>query len=87
LSRQTYSDYLQDRYGIAGDGPLTDFVSRREGHLLLADRVDLNALVARYGAPLEVAYCPLITTQIERMQGWAAEARARTMRLRHLPTW
>jgi arginine decarboxylase len=45
---------------------------------LLADQIDLNAMIARYGAPLEIAYCPLITEQIERMQGWAAGARART---------
>jgi arginine decarboxylase len=42
---------------------------------LLADQIDLNAMIARYGAPLEIAYCPLITEQIERMQGWATAAR------------
>gem|GEM_PF-2302 len=78
LNKQTYSGYLQDRYGITGDGIITDFVSRQAGHLLLGNRVDLNALVARYGAPLEVAYCPLITTQIDRMHGWATEARERS---------
>src|SRR5579859_4932063 len=57
---------------------LTDFLSRRDGRLLLADQVDLNSLVERYGAPLEVAYCPLITTQIERMYGWANQARTIT---------
>jgi arginine decarboxylase len=78
LSEQTYLNYLQNRYGIEADGRLTDFLSRRDGRLLLADQVDLNAMIARYGAPLEIAYCPLITEQIERMQGWAAGARART---------
>jgi arginine decarboxylase len=57
---------------------LTDFLSRREGRLLLGHRVDLNSLVARYGAPLEVAYCPLITTQIERMHSWAGQASERS---------
>src|SRR5262245_38640673 len=33
-------------------------------------------MIARYGAPLEVVYCPLITEQVERMHGWAAAARA-----------
>ena len=57
---------------------VSDFFSRRDDRLLLADQVDLNTLAERYGAPLEVVYCPLITTQIERMRGWAEEARART---------
>ena len=76
MSEQTYLNYLQNRYGIESDGRLTDFLSRRDGRLLLADQVDLNAMIARYGAPLEIAYCPLITEQIERMQNWAAAARA-----------
>jgi arginine decarboxylase len=78
LSEQTYLDYLQNRYGIESAGMLTDFLSRRDGRLLLADRIDLSAMVARYGAPLEVAYCPLITEQIERMRDWAAQARERS---------
>ncbi len=76
MSEQTYLDYLQDRYGVEAEGGLTDFLSRRDGRLLLADQINLNAMIARYGAPLEVAYCPLITEQIEHMQGWAAAARA-----------
>src|SRR5262245_34750639 len=78
LSKQTYAEYLEERYDIASDGPLTDFVSRCDGRLLLGDRIDLSALAARYGAPLEVAYCPQITMQVSRMQGWAAAARAQT---------
>ncbi len=78
MSRQTYLDYLQDRYSVTPAGRMTDFLSRRDGRLLLADRIDLNALAERYGAPLEVAFCPLITEQVQRMQGWAAGARART---------
>jgi arginine decarboxylase len=78
VSKQTYLDYFRDRYGIEPHGMLTDFLSRRDGRLLLADRIDLNAMVARYGAPLEIAYCPLITRQVERMVDWAAEARARS---------
>src|SRR5262249_54982478 len=75
LSKQTYLDYVQNRYGIESEGMLTDFLSRRDKRLLLADRIDLNAMVERYGAPLEIAYCPLITEQVERMLGWVAAAR------------
>ncbi len=75
MSEQTYLNYLQDRYGVEAEGGLTDFLSRRDGRLLLADQIDLKAMIARYGAPLEIAYCPLISEQIERMQGWAADAR------------
>ncbi|HWQ13221.1 MAG TPA: arginine decarboxylase [Roseiflexaceae bacterium] len=78
MNGQTYLDHLQNRYGVGPEGPLTDFLSRRDGHLLLADQIDLNAMMERYGAPLEVVYCPLITEQIDRMQRWAAAARART---------
>jgi len=76
LSRRTYLDYVQNRYGIESEGVLTDFLSRRDGRLLLADRIDLSAMVERYGAPLEIAYCPLITKQVSQMIDWAAAARA-----------
>jgi len=76
LNKRTYLNYLQNRYGVEAEGGLTDFLSRRDGRLLLADQIDLQAMIAHYGAPLEIAYCPLISEQIERMQGWAAEARA-----------
>jgi len=78
LNGQSFHDYLRTRYGVAAEGRLTDFLSRRDGHLLLADQIDLNAMAQRYGAPLEVVYCPLITEQIERMQSWAEAARAST---------
>jgi arginine decarboxylase len=76
LSKQTYLDHVQNWYGIGSEGMLTDFLSRRDKRLLLADRIDLSAMVERYGAPLEIAYCPLITDQVKRMLGWAAAARA-----------
>lgn len=78
MSKQTYLDYLRHQYRVSATGSVTDFLSRRDGRLLLADRIDLHGLVARYGAPLEVAYCPLITEQVQRMQRWAAEAQAQT---------
>ncbi len=72
---QTYRDYLRARYGVGDNGSLNDFISRRDGKLMFAN-VDLEALVAEHGAPLEVAYCPLITEQIDRMQEAAGRARA-----------
>jgi arginine decarboxylase len=78
LTEQSFVQFLTDRYGVCAEGPLTDFLSRRDGHLLLGDEIDLNAMVERYGAPLEVAYCPQITTQLARMHAWAGEARERT---------
>ncbi len=74
---QTYRDYLQARYGIGDNGLLNEFISRRHGKLMFAG-VDLEALVAEHGAPLEIAYCPLITEQVQRMQGVAEEAREAT---------
>jgi len=78
LIEQTYAGYLQDRYGFAGTGVLTDFLSRHNERLLLGDTVDLGALVAQYGAPLEVSYCPLITQQVQNMLDYATAARAQT---------
>ena len=78
LIEQTYAGYVQERYGFAGTGVLTDFLSRRDERLLLGDTVDLGALVAQYGAPLEVAYCPLITQQVQNMLDYAREAAAQT---------
>jgi arginine decarboxylase len=71
---QTYRDYLQARYGMSDNGLLNEFISRRDGKLMFAS-VDLEALVAQHGAPLEIAYCPLITEQVQRMQGVAQQAR------------
>ena len=67
MGELTYGEYLGARYGVTGEGPINDFISRRDGRLMLADRVDLHALVERHGAPIEIVYCPLITREIERM--------------------
>lgn len=72
---QTYAQFLQNEYGVASEGPLTDFLSRRKGRLLLGNQIDLNDLAERYGAPLEVVYTPQITAQVSRMKGYAAEAK------------
>lgn len=65
---------MQDEFDRPAEGPLTDFLSRRAGRLFLGGQVDLSALVARHGAPLEVVYLPQITRQVQAMQGWAAQA-------------
>ncbi len=75
MKGNTYAESVQDRFGVGPEGQITDFLSRRSGHLLLADTIDLNALVERYGAPLEVAYTPQISDQIDRMLAWAETAR------------
>ncbi len=78
MTEQTYGEYIGARYGVTGEGSINDFVSRRDGRLMFADRVDLNALVEHYGAPLEVAYCPLITREVNRMVEVARAAQEST---------
>ncbi len=75
VTMQTYAQYLQGRYEIASEGVLADFITRRDGRLLLGDQIDLNELAERYGAPLEVVYTPQIRAQITRMLGYAAQAK------------
>ncbi|RRR72253.1 MAG: arginine decarboxylase [Candidatus Viridilinea halotolerans] len=48
---------------------------RHAGELLLGGHLNLNELARNHGAPLEVVYTPQISTQIERMYAWAAQAR------------
>jgi arginine decarboxylase len=76
LKQQTYAEYIQDRIGFAGEGAITDFMTRQDGQLLLGGRVNLTELARSHGAPLEVVYTPQITAQVERMRGWAEQARA-----------
>lgn len=78
MNRPSFFKHMQDRFGLQAEGPVTDFLSRKAGHLLLANQIDLHALVERYGAPLEVAFCPQITTQITNMLDWAAHASQRS---------
>ncbi len=72
---QTFRDHLQTRYGAGDEGVLNEFISRRDGRLHFAG-LDLEALAAEHGAPLEIAYTPLIAEQIARMQAAAAAARS-----------
>ncbi len=78
LNQQTYSSYLQDRYHRASEGPLTDFLSRRNGNLYLGNQINVNDLARRFGTPLEVVYYPQITIQVQRMHEWASRARQET---------
>lgn len=78
LEQQTYASYLKERYHCTSEGCFNDFISRRNGHLYLADHIDLNDLSHRYGTPLEVAYYPQITRQVQNMVRWAALARWET---------
>ncbi len=75
LKQQSYSEYIQGHYGVAGEGELTDFMARQNGDLILGGRLNLSELARSYGAPLEVVYTPQITAQVARMGAWAEQAR------------
>jgi arginine decarboxylase len=75
LKQQTYADYIRDRIGFDGEGDVTDFMARHDGQLMLGGRVNLTELARSHGAPLEVVYTPQITAQVDRMRGWAEQAR------------
>lgn len=77
MKQQTYAEYLRERFGLTGEGHITDFMYRENGQLLLGGRLNLTELVRSYGAPLEVVYTPQITTQVTRMRSWAEAARQR----------
>ncbi len=76
MSATTFLEHLRATSPVTGEGRITDFLSRVDGRLLFGNRIDLQGLVAQYGAPLEVAFCPLITQQVHQMQDWAAGASA-----------
>jgi arginine decarboxylase len=78
LKQQTYAGYIKNTFGVSGEGTLTDFMERRDGDLYLGGEINLSDLARSHGAPLEVVYTPQITTQVQRMIGWAAQARARS---------
>jgi arginine decarboxylase len=78
LKQQTFASYMESRYGRASNGPLNDFISRRNNQLYFSDDISLNDLARRYGTPLEVVYYPQITRQIQRMHTWVDHARWKT---------
>lgn len=74
----TYREYLRDRYGVDANRALTDFLHIEGGKLIFGGALDLNGLVAHYGAPLEVGFNGLITRQIARMHSWVSRSRHET---------
>lgn len=78
MKQQTYAEYMEERFGFAGQGALADFLTRSNGDLYLGGRVNLNELADSHGAPLEVVYTPQITAQVTRMQHWAEQARVQS---------
>src|SRR5215207_2553820 len=71
----TYLDHIRPHLGA--DGRLNDFIELREDRVFFAGALDLLELVERYGAPLEVSFCPLITRRVREMHAHFAGARAR----------
>jgi arginine decarboxylase len=71
-----YLDQLQP--WLDQTGRLNDFLSLRDGRVIFADTLDLLDLVAQYGAPLEISFCPLITRRVHAMRGYFATAAERT---------
>jgi arginine decarboxylase len=71
----TYLAHLEAQ--LHADGRLNDFVRIRDGRVIFADTLDLLDLVERYGAPLEVSFCPLIAGRIHAMQAHFVTARSR----------
>ncbi|HEU5089772.1 MAG TPA: arginine decarboxylase, partial [Roseiflexaceae bacterium] len=71
------SFFEQTGLHVQADGRLNDFLAVRDRRVLF-DGVDLLALVERLGAPLEVSFCPRITTRVRDMQAIFARARADT---------
>jgi arginine decarboxylase len=72
----TYLDHIRPH--LDADGRLNDFIRIRDGRLIFADALDLLDMVAHYGAPLEVVFCPLIARRIQAMQGHFAAAQGQT---------
>ncbi len=71
----SYQEHLAPRVGP--DGRLNDFLDMRAGRLIFAGAIDLLELVERYGTPLEISYCPLITRRVQAMHAHFAAARTR----------
>src|SRR5689334_1994365 len=75
MDMPTYLDHLSRNLGAGGR--LNDFVELRGERVIFAGALDLLELVERYGAPLEVSFCPLIGRRIREMHAYFAGARAR----------
>ena len=71
----TYLDHLRPHLDAAGR--LNDFIELRGDRIIFAGALDLLELVERYGSPLEVSFCPLISRRVHEMHAHFAAARAR----------
>ena len=71
----TYLDHLRPHLDAAGR--LNDFIELRDDRIIFAGALDLLELVERYGSPLEISFCPLISRRIHEMHAQFAAARAR----------
>ncbi len=71
----TYLDHLRPH--LDATGRLNDFIELRDDRIIFAGALDLLELVERYGSPLEVSFCPLISRRIREMHAHFAAARAR----------
>jgi arginine decarboxylase len=68
----TYSEYLRGRYGLTTN-QLTDSLHLENNRLYCQD-LDLLNLSQKWGSPLEIGFTPLVTRQINKMQGYFASA-------------
>jgi arginine decarboxylase len=63
---------------LDSDGMLNDFLSLRDGRIMLANTIDLLELVGQFGSPLEISFCPLITRRVHSMQQYFNDAAQRS---------
>jgi len=71
----TFLEHIRPHLDPAGH--LNSFIALRDERVIFADALDLLELVERYGSPLEVSFCPLISRRIHEMHAHWAAARAR----------
>lgn len=75
--RATFEQAMQYTFGIPEEGPLTSFLTRRDGKLYFCDQ-PLDKLVATHGTPLRLVMLPQITRNIQAMQAAFAAAKEET---------
>ena len=68
----TYFEYLRGRYGLTTN-QLTDSLYLKNNRLYCQD-LDLLDLSQKWGSPLEIGFTPLVTRQVNKMQGYFASA-------------
>lgn len=68
----TYLEYLRGRFGLTTN-QLTDSLFVENNRLYCQD-LDLLQISKEFGSPLEIGFTPLVTRQVQRMQGYFANA-------------